>query len=177
MSNLLIKSVPKETIDQFNLVKKETGKKALAAFEHLLQSYLGLKANNNSKSDPLPWADPFGDSPFRKNDSSGASGNQPEVFSTTIYGGYVRKIEELEKKNQELTQELEQYKNKPVLSELKGTQFMYEPSDSLYKKMNRVISYLIKKGKLNRNSKDLPQQMVTHSLEYTIKNKYEDILK
>lgn len=152
MANILIKNVPDNIIEAFNRLKKQSGKKidSLKFLSLLLEKY---------SNDPAATSD---------NTELITLQNENTHLQIKITG-FETETTDLQAQIAALQTELE------TRTTLTGNQFIYNPDPSLYQKMIRVISYLIKNKKIDRTAKDLPQQLVTKCINYTIKNEYSDI--
>lgn len=61
---------------------------------------------------------------------------------------------------------------------LKGTQFIFEPTETMAKNMQRVIAYLKREGKLNEiERKNYLQEFIIKAVNYIINNEYKHLLK
>lgn len=89
-------------------------------------------------------------------------------------------LSEAEKERMQAEEQLKQLKAYQLETSAKKpekqTAFEFEPSPEQYQQMRRVIAYLIKNGKLNRSSGDLPQALTQRALAYYIKNEFNHII-
>lgn len=75
----------------------------------------------------------------------------------------------------ELSTEIEQLNARPAGVQLSGHQFIFEPA-SIQRSMQRCISQMIRKGKLNRHEPNILQVFTEKAITYYIKNEYPEVL-
>lgn len=67
--------------------------------------------------------------------------------------------------------------NDLLKTKIQDPAFVFTPSNEIKNNMQRAITYMITKGKLNRQGKDLPAQFTEQAINYFINNEFTHIKK
>lgn len=84
-------------------------------------------------------------------------------------------LQEQKSQNHILNQAIDDLKSNPAGIILSGHQFVFEPA-LIQRNMQRCISQMIRKGKLNRHEPNILQSFTEKAITYFIKNEYPEVL-
>ena len=164
MKPITIKDADLKDIESFNTIKKQLKLKTSGAtFGFLIKNYQN-PANQNQAA---------------PNNSEALQNALTEIENLkSLLSEQTQKTEQLIDEKNTLFDQYNELKNAaPEPIKLTGTQLIYEPDQALFKDIQRVGLYLIKKGQVNRHQSDIAQQVITKLVRYGIKNEFDHVLK
>lgn len=156
--SLMIKDVSVQNIEKFHSGRKRLKLTSSGYFDKILNTDLSLTIPENTPDNSAEKLQEL-EEQFSKCDKTNIK--------------LLAKIKELENK---APVEVEKEVIKEVEKKLTGTQFIFEPSDEMAKKIKRVIAYERKEGNLKDLTPEQYLQKITSvALNYFIKNEYSHL--
>ena len=87
-------------------------------------------------------------------------------------------ISKLQAQIQELKEDLKAAQNKePEPLKIDWPGFIYTPEPVQFRNMQRYFAFMAKRGMIDRNGENLPQELTKKAINYFIKNEYPEVIK